>query len=119
MIARKDCHYFDECSAPLCPLDQESTQHGLWYPDEEICRRVNMPPWVKRQRQLKDRVKPGTYFTVPMLSHRCKLMTGTVGLNPDYDRAQQEREWFKKHPEFHASKKQMEQARKLGSSVGF
>ena len=112
---RRECRYFETCSAPLCPLDPESLDHGLWYPDEQICKRDNMPGWVKRQRKLKSRIKPGSYFTVPMLSHRCSLRGGTVGLDPDRERADQERDWFKKHREYQQSEKQMAALKKTWS----
>ncbi|MDR1896357.1 MAG: hypothetical protein LBR10_06165 [Prevotellaceae bacterium] len=47
----KDCRYFDGCSAPLCPRDKGAAG-CTWFPDEDICRLVDVPDWVKRQRKI-------------------------------------------------------------------
>jgi len=31
---RKLCNSFETCEAPLCPMDEMSLKHGLWYADE-------------------------------------------------------------------------------------
>ena len=44
------CRLFEDCLAPLCPLDRSSLK-GIWYSDEEICRsRTNGNlPWVNHR----------------------------------------------------------------------
>jgi len=34
------CRSFSACSAPLCPLDRPSLEHGSWFSDEETCTNV-------------------------------------------------------------------------------
>ena len=51
------CTLFENCHAPLCPLDPASLK-GVWYADEEICRSrayANLP-WIRGQRKMTHRV---------------------------------------------------------------
>jgi len=50
-----DCCYFEHCTAPLCPLDKASLKRATWFPDEPICRRRDIPGWVKKQKELRKR----------------------------------------------------------------
>jgi len=103
----KDCIYFDECSAPLCPLSDESLQYGTWFPDEEICRKNLGLEWVKRQKKIKKKATNfGECFTKNMLEHNCKLTI--KGINPDCDRKPQIKKWF----EIHKKKKSLSQEEK-------
>ncbi len=38
IIKAEKCRHFEECNAPICPIDEESIKSAIWYPDEEICR---------------------------------------------------------------------------------
>ena len=70
-MEKEKCNYYGECNAPLCPLDQESIEYGIWYSDESVCRRRLGLPWVKRQQQLvKKGADPELYFDVKMLNTR-------------------------------------------------
>jgi hypothetical protein len=85
-MTKADCPRFDACSAPLCPLDAESMEHCAWFPDEEICKRIPSPAWVKRQKRVaratgKDFARG--CFTVAMLAHPCKTNPGVHGLDPE------------------------------------
>jgi len=96
-----DCPYFRKCSAPLCPLDPESLEHGIWYPFEQVCRRRSAPEWVKVQKKIKRKTKNvNRYFTFEMLNRNCVISKGIVGLNPDSrdDEEKQLKKWFKNHP---------------------
>jgi hypothetical protein len=99
-----DCKYFDGCSAPICPKDEGVTDCA-WFPDEDICRLVDVPDWVKRQRKVSRRVAVGNslggYFTLAMLRHDCRICNGMKGIDPDgtdRERAAWEAAWFKAHP---------------------
>jgi len=76
---REECSNFDICSAPLCPLDKDSLENGIWYPDEEICRKRNAPMWVKAQRKIVKKTKDkDKYFTYEMLNRNCKIVSGIL-----------------------------------------
>jgi|GEM_PF-4329846 len=64
------CPKYRVCNAPLCPLDRESLQKGVWYPDEAICsnERFKNLRWIKIQREIKKKaVHPDRCFTYAML----------------------------------------------------
>jgi len=97
-----DCKHFDECSAPLCPLD-EGTARAVWFADETICRLQDVPEWVKRQRKI---AKTGVTaaagcFTLPMLERRCVIGKKITGIDPDTadeERKNAENDWLVRHP---------------------
>ena len=47
------CPRFDECSAPLCPFDEDSLINGVWYPGEMICKldAFKNLAWIIKQRK--------------------------------------------------------------------
>lgn len=97
--AMEQCPYFETCSAPLCPLDEEDLDCGIWYPDEEICKRRFRLPWLKTQKRIaritSDRY---IYFTKEMLERNCIIGSGMKGLDPDKEEEPQLKTWMKKHP---------------------
>jgi len=100
----KECKRFDECSAPICPLDKGSMSDAVWYPDEEICqlRCFCNEPWIRTQKKIASRCQDTSgYFTLIMLEHPCIIGRGIVGLDPDVEdesKEQQLERWFSKHP---------------------
>jgi len=84
-MGQVDCLQFEEgCSAPLCPLDEDSIKDGIWYPDEEVCHRRGAPYWVKRQKAIvKVKALSDKYFTVEMLEAIRQVRKGIEGINPD------------------------------------
>jgi len=96
---RKECQYYDDCSAPFCPLDPESLKHGIWYPDEDICQKRSVPDWVRVQRKIAKRTPDvDKYFTFEMLNRNCVIAQGIVGLDPDKEEKPQLKRWLEKHP---------------------
>jgi len=85
-MSSPDCWNYENCSAPLCPLDRESETCG-WFPDEDVCILKDAPAWVKVQRKLSKYGIPWTagYFTIEMLKHPCPMGRGAKGLDPDRD----------------------------------
>ena len=79
----KNCKKFDYCNAPLCPFDEESLKCGLWYPDEEICRKKGID-WIKKQKKI---ARVGTsedrYFTFGMLNKIQRIGRGIRGEDPN------------------------------------
>ena len=70
-MTSEKCKYFEECSAPLCPFDKEGLEFGIWYPDEEVCRKRIARKWIRKQRWLvKRNANPDLYFDVKMLESR-------------------------------------------------
>ena len=115
MESPKDCKYFDACSSPICPKSESSLKHCAWFPDEEICRIADAPPWVSRQKKLSRKLNfESGCFTVRMLERNCKVTATLKGIDPDRgDPHKFEDAWLKDHPEYKASKKQIENARKM------
>lgn len=77
----------EDCSALLCPLDENSIRNGIWYPDEEICRarKFQTLPWVRKQKRIARlglTVDAGL-FTVEMLAAVSQIRRGIKGINPD------------------------------------
>jgi hypothetical protein len=95
----KDCKYFDCCSAPLCPKNEEGAG-CVWFSDEEVCRLSAVPEWVKRQRRMSRKAAGESYFTIAMLGHDCRITKNIKGIDPDgtdKERADQEAAWFTAH----------------------
>jgi hypothetical protein len=103
MYQRNKCRYYDECSAPLCPmLSDEENRKGLWYPEEEICwRRKDLPDWVRQQRKVVKKVKKENmpyYFTLDMLMVPFRVTDSVRGLDSDQgDEEKQLKAWFKRN----------------------
>lgn len=97
-MKRPDCSKYDTCSAPLCPLDEETLSYGIWYPDEEICTK-HAEPWIKTQKKIAKKAKDiYHYFTLQMLQRNCVIAKNIDGLDPDKPRADQLKKWLKTHP---------------------
>ncbi len=84
------CPSFDNCSAPLCPLDKQSLEVGVWYPDEPICNKQGVKPhWVIIQRRIAKKVKDRTrYFTMKDLQGITNVRSPN-GHNPDLNPRQE------------------------------
>jgi hypothetical protein len=96
------CKRYDTCNAPLCPLDERSLSHGMWYPDDEICpmRAYAALPWIRKQRKLVNQAaSPDRYFTLRMLARNCIIRKGIEGLDPNQSEEEQLTRWLKAHPE--------------------
>jgi hypothetical protein len=93
------CGIYEECLAPLCPLDPSSLK-GIWYADEEICRSRTYGnlPWIMGQRKIS-RVRAEGYFTLEMLRKNCIVKKGIAGLDSDEAEEPQLKRWFADHPE--------------------
>ena len=101
MTPMHECPHFDDCSAPLCPLDPDNEQRS-WFSDEDICQRIGMDnaEFVPVQRRIsKAGVDRGTYFTVSMLNHNIVISKALQGLDPDSYRPRKDllESWFKQH----------------------
>lgn len=99
------CPRFEDCSAPICPMDEQSIKSSNWYPDEDICvvRSFSSLPWVARQRKLQRKVRNRDFFfTHKMLCRNCKVTVATEGIDPDHDYDDLDRDvkkWLQTHPE--------------------
>jgi len=118
-----ECKKYDTCNAPLCPLDEQSLKHGIWYPDEEICpaRAYTNVAWIQNQKKmLKRSARVDRYFTLTMLERNCIVKSGIEGLDPDEAEDYQLKKWLRDHPEKRAlSEKEREKlARRLATSRG-
>lgn len=92
------CPKFEDCSAPLCPLDKDSIKNGIWYCNEEICHRRGTPDWVKKQKAIvRARAPNDKFFNISMLEAITQVQKGITGIDPDQtlDKAKQaERNWI-------------------------
>jgi len=97
------CLHFENCEAPICPKDESSMKNCAWFPDEEFCRKHDVPPWVKAQRKIARRTKRDWTkgcFNLAMLSVNCVITGGIRGLDADSEIpwAEQIAKWLKNHP---------------------
>lgn len=76
LMSTKLCNLFEPCEspeAPLCPLQQDSVAHGIWYGNEPICRSKKFQeiPWIKKQKKIASLklAEDAGYFTTRMLNH--------------------------------------------------
>lgn len=88
MTPRTDCLRFETCSAPICPMCEDSMRDCAWFPDEETCglAKYRGGAMVTRQRRIaratgKDPERGS--FTAAMLRHPCTIMRGIRGLDPE------------------------------------
>lgn len=101
----EDCKRFDECSAPICPLNDGSLNNGTWYPEENVCMLQVFchKPWIRNQKKIARKVRnKDLYFTLEMLSRNCVITLATEGLDPDHDISEMREDevrWLKQHPE--------------------
>ena len=105
-MSAQSCPHFDRCSAPLCPIDAMSLEHGAWFPDEEVCRRADhrTQPMVRTQRRIARLTAADTEsgcFTGAMLLRGCRLTRKIKGLDPDSGpiTAESVVRWLRKHPQ--------------------
>jgi len=95
-----DCSHFANCNVPLCPLQQNTMDGGIWYPDEEICKRRDFQnlDWIKKQKAIvKAKAPADKFFTVDMLQALKQVRKGIQGLDPDQPIKQAEeaeRKWI-------------------------
>lgn len=108
MTSEKRCTIYEGCGAPLCPMQENTLKHGLWYPDEEICRarRFQSLPWVKKQKRIAKlglTVDDG-FFTVRMFDSIKAITENVKGANPDDFGSEQK--WLKQRAEKRATASQ-------------
>ena len=100
----KECIRFDSCSAPLCPLDENSLNNGIWYFDEEIChlREFCHLPWIRNQKKIAKKARDyDSYFTLRMLEQNCMIKAGITGIDSETPLDAVEREekkWLNNQP---------------------
>lgn len=118
------CRFYDKCSAPLCPLNGESMNCGVWYPDDEICRKreSGCQQIIENQKAIDRRAKDNTtYFTGDMLNRKFVIRKGITGIDPDqpYDvLVRAEAAWVKKHqPKRELTANQKIRIREVGKNV--
>jgi hypothetical protein len=100
MKEKVDCQKYEECSAPICPLEKNSVDNGIWYADEEICqvRKCQRLPLIMKQKLVaKAGASNDKYFTAEMLLSKKQIRKGIEGIDPDQplDRADaEEKKWM-------------------------
>ena len=113
----KDCKYFNECSANLCPLDPE-LKLRIWCPEEngpdEICKNREFAglQFIRTQRKIARATRNRTeerddYFTFEMLNRDIVVRSGVQGIpdppdtvkDPEKWYSEKERKWIEGHHE--------------------
>jgi len=97
----------------MCPKDAGAGKTA-WFPDEDICRLLDVPEWVKRQRRIARKAAPGGSFTLAMLQRDCRIAKGIKGIDPDgtdKERAEAESAWLKAHPAITEAEREIMRAR--------
>ncbi len=120
----RGCRYFDECSAPICPLDLQSLTHGAWFPDEETCHRQDLrgAAWITRQRKIA-RVTGADFtrgaFRHAMLTHEFSVRKSVRGLDPDAGPFGAERvaRWIREHETVVLSSEEKQRRAKQGRAA--
>jgi len=123
----KNCPYYDNCSANLCPLDPIVSKR-IWLPEEndtyEICRNPEFAgmQFVKTQKKIRRALRNRTeerddYFTYEMLNRNFIVRPEIRGVPSDPPEnvkdsmawyAKKEKAWLRKHPEIKLSKDDIE-----------
>jgi len=98
-VSPKDCLHWEECSAPICPRENEiKNLNCIWYPDEEICPK-HRNQFIKIQKKIKEKTRNvDKYFTLKMLNRNFIVGAGIIGLDPDKNEEIQLKMWLEKHP---------------------
>jgi len=112
-----NCPNFDTCSAPLCPLDENSIKNEIWYPDEEVCHKRDAPDWVKKQKAIaKVKAPSDKFFTVVMLRALRQIRRGISGFSPDQtlqEAEAAEKRWIEEHKTKRVIAKQNQKRRRV------
>ena len=96
----KECRYFNNCAATLCPLDK-NIETRIWFPDEEICKNREYAnfPFVKTQKKIAKRTRNREHFyTFEMLNRNMRVTSAIKGIDPDKEGMVGIERWFRIHP---------------------
>jgi len=82
-MTSESCPHYETCNAPICPKDEQSIKHSIWYADEPVCKiRKDAPDWLKIQKRIAKKAKNmNRYFTVK--DFYAKRVQSPRGHNPD------------------------------------
>jgi hypothetical protein len=83
-----DCQSFEKCNAALCPLDKSFRNGAVWFPDEAICGKRDLPEdirkIIKTQRKIAKRTTARDLsYDVSTLSQIKRVDTRIKGKNSD------------------------------------
>ena len=106
------CSLFSTCNAPLCP-DDSTLETSVWFPGEEVCRRVGITFATIQRRIMRASIGSETCFTVSMLRRNISVTKTLRGLAPERPRAEALDYWFRQH-KGRAPLSEEEKERRLG-----
>lgn len=111
----QECSSWNNCDAPLCPLDEDVTG-SRWFPDDSICKSQSQKnPFIKIQRKIIKKIKDeniNTYFMLDMLNKLSKIGKGVKGIDPDKDETEETEKWMRKALKFKKITKMTDEAKK-------
>ena len=99
-VADVTCYRYEICSAPICPLNEESLREGQFFPGEDTCqsREYRREHWARVQRRINRKVRnQDRYFTYEMLLNITKVTLTLKGLDPNRPQKEQLAVWLKHH----------------------
>jgi len=99
-MTSQECRKSDECSAPICPLEDHPEKY-IWFPDDEICKNsaYSKLRFIQNQKKIVKKTRdPDKYFNFRMLNQNCRITKGIVGLDPEKDEGTQLKKWLALHP---------------------
>ena len=82
----EECKNFEGCDVPLCPMDESSLIHGIWFPDEDICksRQFQSLGWIRKQKLITKRHgSVEGFFNIKMLNAVLQVHKRIMGADPD------------------------------------
>jgi len=96
-----ECKSFETCEAPLCPLQKNAMEHGVWYADEDLCRarQFQSLAWIRKQKRISKLglTADDGFFSVKMLESLNRTTKSLKGADPD--NFQSETQWLKQRGE--------------------
>jgi len=95
------CPKFEDCEAPLCPLQENTLEGALWYADEEICRARKFQSllWIQKQKRIAKlglSVDDG-FFSLKMVNSIRAITKNLKGADPNNFNS--EEKWLKQRLE--------------------
>lgn len=100
-MGMNDCPRFKSCGAPLCPLSKKATRIGVWYANEDICKRPDVRRMFKfpmMQMKIKRKAPNAEgMFNVEMLLRLTKVGKKIHGLK-DTKYRDTYKTWLEAHP---------------------
>jgi len=94
------CKYYDKCNAPICPLDRDSIENGIWYSQEPICKNPEFSDniVIRNMKTISKIDKSGeTWYNYEMLNNELNFNGAIKGFSPDSIDKESIQKWIRKY----------------------